>query len=77
MLTAGIAIGVAATILLTILFVTFMASVGASTMARKALQEVLEMRRHLIDRDLMGIMDETFYETEDFPLFDDETGEES
>ena len=54
----GAAVGAAATI-------AAIASIGAASIAREARQEVHELRRHLIDRDLLEMLDnEMFFEDE-------------
>jgi uncharacterized membrane protein YhiD involved in acid resistance len=74
MIWLGVAIGAFCALVLILLAIVIITTIGAASIARQALQEVHEQRRHLIDRDLMDLMD-------DFDLLDEEetdidTGEE-
>jgi hypothetical protein len=62
----GILIGAITMLVLSVLTVAIIAALGAAVIARNAEKEVLEIHQHLLDRDLLDLMDDTFpYETEE------------
>lgn len=58
MIWAGIAIGVTVAIILILLAIVIITTIGAAAIAREAQQQVHEIRRHLMDRDLIEMLDD-------------------
>jgi hypothetical protein len=56
----GILIGAITMLVLAVLVIAIIAALGAAVIARNAEKEVFEIHQHLLDRDLLDLMDDTF-----------------